>query len=280
MVQEGCSLRGRTIVVTRPRDQAEETAKAIVERGGKPYLLSTIEIHPPKNLTAVRKFFRALACREADYVIFMSVNGVQHLLAIAANLGILDEVKANLKNAFVIAVGPRTSLELEKNAVHVDLVPEKYTAEGILQCLQRRHVKDKAIYIPRTNEAPPELGEKLREMGSRVEEIHVYQSQLPNDKGLAAEFAKNLEAGKVDAIIFTSSLGVKNFIQMLKYAMSEEKLKPLIARTVVVAIGPTTAKTLTEAAIRVDVMPQEHTLNGAFNALASYWNTNKSRTRG
>jgi uroporphyrinogen III methyltransferase/synthase len=270
MVREDRPLRGRTIVVTRPRDQAEETVKAIVERGGKPYLLSTIEIQPPKNVTAVKKFFQALACKEADYVIFMSVNGVQHLLAIAENLGMVDEVKANLKNAVVIAVGPRTAQELERSSVRVDLVPEKYTSEGILLCLQQLHIKDKAIYIPRTSEAPPELGGKLRKMGNRVEEIHVYQSQLPSDTGLAAEFARNLEAGKLDAILFTSSLGVKNFIQMLKHAISEEKLKALIARTVVVAIGPTTAKTLAEAAIRVDVMPQEHTLNGALSALASY----------
>jgi uroporphyrinogen III methyltransferase/synthase len=246
-----------------------------VERGGNPYLLPTIEIRAPKDLTAVKEFFRALARKEADYVIFMSVNGVQHLLAIAENLGVVDEVKAGLRNVIVMAVGPRTAQELEKDSVHVELIPEKYTSEGILLCLQQRHIKDKVIYIPRTSEAPPELGEKLREIGNRVEEIHVYQSRLPSDKGLAEEFARNLEAGKLDAILFTSSLGVRNFIQILKCVISVEKLKTLVARTVVVAIGPTTARTLAEAAIRVDVMPQEHTLDGALNALSSYWITKK-----
>jgi uroporphyrinogen III methyltransferase/synthase len=271
MVQEDRSLKGRTIVITRPRDQAQETVRAIVERGGKPYLFPTIEIQAPKDLAAVKRFFKALACKEADYVIFMSVNGVQHLLAIALNLGILDEVKANLKCTVVMAVGPRTAQELEENGIHVDMVPEKYTSEGILLCLQQSHAKDKAIYIPRTSEAPPELGQKLREMGNCVEEIHVYQSQLPNDEGLVAEFASDLEAEKLDAILFTSSLGVKNFIQMLKHTISGEKLKALIARTVIVAIGPTTAKTLAEEAMRVDVIPREHTLNAALTALVSYW---------
>ncbi len=271
MVQKNCSLKGRTIVVTRPREQAQETAEAILDFGGKPYLFPTIEIQPPKDLTAVKEFFRALSAKRVDYVIVMSVNGVQHLLAVAEKLRIADDVKTNLKYAFVIAVGPRTARELENNGVRVDLVPERYTSEAILQCLQQRGVKNKTIYSPRTSEAPPELGEKLREMGNHVEEIHVYHSQLQTDKGLALEFVKSLEDGKLDAILFTSSLGVKNFMEILTSLVSEEKLKVLMKKVAIVAIGPTTAKTLTQSAIKVDIMPQEHTLIGALDALADYW---------
>jgi uroporphyrinogen-III synthase len=276
MVQEPHPLKGRTIVVTRPRQQAADTIKAIEALGGKPYVLPTIEIQIPRDLSAVRTFFQALADRKADYVILMSVNGVQHLLTIADNMGIVDEVKRNLKNTVVVAVGPKTAQKLEANGIHVDLIPEKYTSEAIRQCLQQRNVTGKAIFIPRTSEAPPELGEKLRAMGNNVKEIHVYQSQLPSDRGLAPRFAKDLTDGKVDAILFTSSLGVRNFFQMLKHAISIEKLKQLLGKkTVVVAIGPTTAKTLTEAGVKVDVMPQDHTLEGAINALADYWSVKR-----
>ncbi len=57
---------------------------------------------------------------------------------------------------------------------------------------------------------------------------------------------------------------------------SEEKLKQLIRKeTVVAAIGPTTAKTLTEAGVSVDVMPEKHTLDDALDALAKYWAVRK-----
>ena len=276
MVQKDRPLKGKTVVVTRPREQAAETVKAIETLGGKPYLLPTIEIEAPRDFSAAKVFFQALAHREADYVILMSVNGVQHLLAIAESLGIADELKRDLKNAVVMAVGPKTAQELENNGVHVDLVPEKYTSEGILKCLQQRHAEGKAILIPRTSEAPPELGEKLRAMGNRVEEIHVYHSELPDDDVLAAKFVKDLAEGKADAILFTSSLGVKNFFEMLKHAIPEDKLKHQIQeKTVIVAIGPTTAKTLTEAGVKVDVMPKNHTLDGALDALADFWNVKK-----
>ena len=277
MVQKDHSLKGRTIVVTRPREQAEETIKAIEAHGGKPYLLPTIEIQAPRDPLVAKAFFEALAHKKIDYVILMSVNGVQYLLNAADSLGIKNELKTNLKDTLTMAVGPKTAQELEKNGIHVDIVPEKYTSEGILQYFQQRHVKSKAIYIPRTSEAPPELGQMLREMGNQVEEVYVYQSQLPRDSGLTANFVKDLAEGKVDAILFTSSLGVRNFFEMLEHVTSGAELKTLIHdKTVVVAIGPTTAKTLTEAGVKVDVMPENHTLDETVNALVCYWSAGEA----
>jgi uroporphyrinogen-III synthase len=254
MVQKGHSLKGRTIVVTRPREQAEETIRAIEAQGGKHYLFPTIEIRASRDPSVANAFFEALARKKVDYVVLMSVNGVQYLLNAADSLGITNQLKENLKGAVVMAVGPKTAQELEKKGIRVDVVPEKYTSEGILQYFEQCHVKGKAIYVPRTSEAPPELGMKLREMGNQVEEVHVYQSQLPSNSGLAEKFVKDLTDEKVNAILFTSSLGVKNFFEMLARVILRTRLRALIQqKTVVVAIGPTTAKTLTEAGVKVDV---------------------------
>jgi hypothetical protein len=76
MVQEATSLKGRTVAVTRPTGQAEEAGEMIAKRGGKPYLIPTIEIKGPRDLSATKKFIEALARDEVDYVIFMSINGV------------------------------------------------------------------------------------------------------------------------------------------------------------------------------------------------------------
>ncbi len=276
MVQKGQPLKGRTIVVTRPRDQAAETMKAIEARGWKPYLLPAIEIQAPTDLSGVKPFFQALASKRADYVILMSVNGVKHLLAIAENMGILGEVKRNLRTTVVMAVGPKTAQELENNGVRVDIIPDRYTSEGILQCLQQNHVKGKTIFIPRTNEAPPELAEELRQMGNRVEDIYVYHSQLPSDKALAKKFVNDLTGKKIGAILFTSALGVRNFFELLKPMISQKKLKDLIeTETTIAAIGPITAKALTEMGLKVDVMPQTHTVNETLNALADFWSRKK-----
>ena len=143
-----------------------------------------------------------------------------------------------------------------------------------MQSLQERGASGKTIYIPRTSQAPPELAEKLRQIGNRVTEIYVYESKLPSDQELNEKFLQDLSEGRIDAIIFSSSLGAKNLIDMLKEDISAKRLLDLIkTKTTVVAIGPTTAKTLTEMGLNVDVMPEKHLFEEALNALAQHWKT-------
>ena len=272
MVQENLNLKGKTIAVTRPREQAKESGKSIRRKGGKPYFIPTIEIKGSHDLSTTKKFIEALLLEKVDYVILMSVNGVRYLLSAAENLGLQEQLKQGLKKTTIIAVGPKTARELENHQIPANLIPENYTSEGILENLRQRSAVGKSIYIPRTSEAPPELAEKLREMGNHVEEVYVYESQLPSDQGLSKKFIQDLLDGKIDAIIFSSSLGAKNFFQMMSQHVAAEKVQALInQKLTVVAIGPTTAKTLAQMGLRVDVMPEKHLFEEALEALARYW---------
>jgi uroporphyrinogen-III synthase len=272
MVQEAFTLKGRTVAVTRPRDQAEEAGKMIEKRGGKPYFIPTIEIKAPSDLSVIKKFIDALMRSEVDYVIFMSVNGVRYLLSAAESLGLKNQLKECLARTATVAVGSKTAQELKNHQIHVDLVPARYSSEGIIQSLQQRGVSGKSICIPRTSEAPPALARRLREIGAKVQEVYVYESRLPTDQNLKERFLQDLIGGKIHAIVFSSSLGVKNLFQMLTEQVSLEKLRDIMnSKLTIVAIGPATAETLLEMGLRVDVMPEKHLFEEALSALAHYW---------
>ena len=274
MVQESSTLKGKTIAITRPRGQAEEAAKMIEKRGGKPYFIPTIEIKGPNDPKPIKKFIGELQKGEVDYVIFMSVNGVRYLLSATESLSRLDETLEGLKKTVTIAVGPRTAQELKAHQIQVNLVPSKYTSEGILQSLQQLDISGKAIRIPRTSSATPVLKEKLLEMGASVQEVYVYESALPVDPNLKEKFFQDLTAEKIDAIIFGSASCVKNLFKMLSDQISSEKLSDLMnSKVPVVAIGPVTAGALVEMGVKVDVMPDKHLFEEALAALARYWNS-------
>jgi len=274
MVQESSTLKGKTIALTRPRGQAEEAAKMIEKRGGKPYLIPAIEIKGPINLEPIKNFISELQKGEIDYIIFMSVNGVRYLLGAAESLSRLDETLEGLKKTVTIAVGPRTAQELEAHQIRVNLIPSKYTSEGILQSLRQLDISGKKIRIPRTSGATSTLKEKLGEMGALVQEVYVYQSVLPIDPNLKEKFFQDLTAEKVDAIVFGSALCVKNLFQMLNEQVSLEKLRDLMnSKLTIVAIGPVTAEALVEMGVKVDVMPDKHLFEEALIALTRYWNT-------
>lgn len=272
MVQEDIKLKGKTIAITRPRGQADELAKMVEAKGGKPYFIPAIEIKPPSDLTPIKDFIGELQKKEVDYVIFMSVNGVRHLLSVADSLKLLDETVDGLKETVTIAVGPKTAQELEAQGVPVNLVPSKYTSEGVLETLRQLDVAGKTIWIPRTSSASATLKETLIEMGALIQEIYVYESALPNDKKREKQFFQDLTAGKVDAIIFGSTSCVKNLFQMLSDWISPEKLGGLLSgKVAVVAIGPVTASALAEMGVKVDVMPDKHVFEEALAALVRYW---------
>ena len=73
---------------------------------------------------------------------------------------------------------------MKEYQVRVDMVPQKYSSEGLLEALQGKDIKGKKIRIPRTSNATPTLTNQLREMGADVEEIYVYESGLPVDEAL------------------------------------------------------------------------------------------------
>jgi uroporphyrinogen-III synthase len=274
VVQSAQTLKGKTIAVTRPCGQAKEEGKIIEEKGGKPYYIPVIEIKASSDLASIRKFIDELAQRKVDYVIFMSVNGVRYLLSAAEDLEQLDKIRDGLEKTTTIAVGPRTAQELKSNQIHVSMVPEKYTSEGIIQSLQQLPISGKSIRIPRTTGANPALTDKLKKMGASVQEVYVYESALPDNEDIAEKFFSDLTALKIHAIVFGSSSCVKNLFQMLSGQVTAEKLRDLLNQKVtVVAIGPVTAETLAKMGVKVDVMPETHLFEEALGALARYWST-------
>jgi uroporphyrinogen-III synthase len=275
MVQGAQTLKGRTVAVTRPCGQAGEVADLIEKMGGKPCYVPTIEIKAPSDLSPIKQFIDELAAGEVDYVVFMSVNGVRYLLSAAEDLGMQNKVKTGLEKTAIMAVGPRTAQELETSQIHVSIVPAKYTSEGVLESFQQLDVSGKRIRIPRTAAASPVLTEKLAGMGASVKEVYVYESVVPTDKDVTESFFRDLTAGKIHAVVFGSSLCVKNLFQMLSEQAPAERLRDLLNEGVtVVAIGPVTAETLRKMGVKVDVMPEAHLFEDALDALARYWAEN------
>ncbi len=269
-------FKGRTIAITRPRDQAEEVCDIIKREGGVPYLIPTIETKRSDNLSVVKHFIDDLTKGKVDYVIFMSVNGIKYLIESAEILGLKDKLLEYLTNVCIVAVGPKTASKLESCQIRVDLIPEKYSSQGIVESLGQLDISGKIIYLLRTNVATPNLKENLEMMKAIVREIYVYESFIPNDPYAVKKFLNDLIYGKIHAIIFGSSLSAHNLFQMLRRHLSEDELINLLNnKSTIVAIGPLTAKTLHELKVKIDIIPKKYLFEEALSALAQYWNTQK-----
>src|SRR5258705_13864708 len=125
-------LAGRTVVITRAQDQADEFVSELNRYGANVVLCPTIEI---RELESYERLDEAIEHLYGyDWLIFTSVNGVeyffQRLKAGNRMVSDLDELK-------ICAIGEATANRLRDLQVHVDVVPEEFKAEGVFNALER-----------------------------------------------------------------------------------------------------------------------------------------------
>ncbi len=112
--------------------------------------VSTISIYRwelPDDIGKLKQAVRKIARREVDVVIFTTSIQLVHLLEIASNLGLADEVETALKRDIVIAsVGPIMTQALEERGYVPDIIPEqpkmaalvRVTAEKSREAMRRK----------------------------------------------------------------------------------------------------------------------------------------------
>ena len=256
---EHLPLFGKTIVVTRKGDQAESMIDRLRELGAEPFFFPVIETIAPDDWAPLDDALNNLS--RYDGLIFTSVNGVRFF---SQRLKEIQQDIRNLKGVRVFTIGPKTAEAVHDLGVCVDVVPEDFVAESLIESIGKENIYGKRFLIPRATVAREVLPEKLREMGAEVDVAPAYQTVLPRSKSDA--LAKRLHSENIDVLTFTSSSTVKNFL-----ALTGEALLPKIKKTCIACIGPVTAKTAEEAGLKVDILPQEYTVSSLLDAIENYY---------
>ncbi len=253
-------LFGKRILVTRPKPQAGELSDLITAEGGEAVECPTIEIVPPEDWALLDAALARLAAY--NWLIFTSVNGIAPFMT--RLLETQRDVRA-LAGLTICCIGPRTAEALEAYGLRADVIPEQFQAEGILEALSGRQMRGARVLIPRALVARELLPEQLRAEGAEVDVVPVYRTIRP---AVATDLlARQLAAGELDVISFTSSSTVKNFLEL--FATKEELLR-LVGSTTVACIGPITAATAREAGLTVQVMAGQNTIPALAEAIVQY----------
>jgi len=260
-------LRGRTILVTRPREQAGAFTGLLEEEGARVIDLPAIEIRPPRSWAPLD---RALARLETFHLlIFTSANGVARFFDRLSARRI--DLRA-LHGIDLVAIGPATAAALTGRGLRVAAVPEEFRAEGIVRVLQRRALLGTRVLIPRAEAARDLLVRELRCRGARVEVAPVYRT-VPSREGVG-EARRMLRQGGVDLVTFASSSSVTHFLGKFRDSGDRRRLRRLPAA----AIGPITARTARRAGFRVVVMPKRFTIPALASAIVKKLRSSPSGT--
>jgi len=254
-------LAGKRILVTRSRAQAADLCDKLSALGAQPIVFPTIDIAPLEDHTALDRAIADLS--RYQWVVFTSVNGVA---AVWDRLTAIGKDGRAFGRIPVAAIGPATAHALGKRGVQAQFIPDEYVAEAIVEGIG--DVQGRRILLPRADIAREMLAIELERRGAVVDEITAYRTlpAAPDPTGLT-----ELRRG-VDAITFTSSSTVRNFVALA----GRDGHSP---HTVVACIGPITANTARELGFHVDVAATRYTTEGLVQALADYFSHAKKLPR-
>jgi len=184
--------------------------------------------------------------------------------------GFLDRLLTQGKDLRALAhlqlavVGSKTAAVLEQRGLRPDLIPPEFVADALLRHFPTP-VAGQRLLFPRVESGGRDvLVQGFTAQGATVTEVAVYESGCPlapDPTALAA-----LAAGRVDVISFASSKTVTHTGQLLQQGLGAD-WRDHLQGVAIAAIGPQTAATCVQILGRVDIQPQDYTLEALTEAL-------------
>jgi uroporphyrinogen-III synthase len=265
--KEGLPLAGLRIVVGRARHQASALSSGLRELGAEVSEIPFIEIRKPRSYQPLDTALKNL--QDYDWLILTSVNGAA---ALWKRLRKLRLTKRQFKHLKVAAIGPATKQAIEKRGIKVNVVPEQYVAESVVESL-RDQVAGKRVLLARARVARDVIPRELGKLGAEVDVVEAYESVIPRSSLTSLRAILEDSKRRPDVITFTSSSMVRNFVNLRAKNVWRGRPRPRKASPLdgirLASIGPVTSSTLRELGLPVHIEAKEYTIPGLIKAIVS-----------
>jgi uroporphyrinogen III methyltransferase/synthase len=202
-------LKGRTVVVTRPRDRAGTLSRRLRKLGAQVVEYPCIETKAKSPCPALAQAMEALP--QYDWLAFTSPAGVEVFFDRLRAMGKDARALAGVK---VAVIGGGTARALAGYGLHADLVPEVFDAEHLAQALTQ--VRPKRVLLCRAELGTPVLPQVLQQAGIDFTDVRAYDTIYRSDK--SEEVAQLLRSGEEVLVTFTSASTVTGFVRSLEKA--------------------------------------------------------------
>jgi len=160
-------LDGKTIAITRSKDDAAEFISLAEQNNATPMALPTIEL-VSKGEKIVDEFLDLVETSNPDYSVFLSSKAVKILFDTAKNIGKFEQLQLVVANTIVMSVGPKTSATLESYGIKVNHEPENHSSIGVGEEFSQINAVGKKAIIPRSGASNSFLKELLNKIGIDV----------------------------------------------------------------------------------------------------------------
>lgn len=254
-------LRNRKIVITRDKDQATGLIDVLETYGAECLVFPTIKISAVDDWTECDEALQEI--NSYQWIIFSSANGIRYFL------GRTRELKSTPYKNKIAVVGKKTLWELESLGLKADLIPDTFSAAGLIESFKNEKIADNKILIPTSEIARDELQIGLKNLGANVNRITVYQNECRQDQS-TEHILNAIEQNSMDAVLFLSPSAFECFTKILGPQACGNLKK---TKVVIAAIGTTTATAIESAGFKVGIIPEKGLQESMVQAVVNYFET-------
>jgi uroporphyrinogen III methyltransferase / synthase len=164
-----------------------------------------------------------------------------------------------LGNPRIAVIGQGTAQKVKEYRFTVDLLPERFVAEGLVEAFKAESIENLTVLWVRAQEARDVIYDGLVAQGAIVDECLAYKTvpETEDPTGAAARFR---EEG-ADLVTFTSASTVENFFKLGL---------PWPEKCAAASIGPVTSEALRKQGIEPAFEAKQHDIPGLIAAIREW----------
>jgi uroporphyrinogen-III synthase len=250
-------LEGRVVAVPETR-QLDVLANLLERRGASVLRCPLVNIVDSPDEAGVLGWIERLIMTPTDLAVFYTGEGVERLVGVARRAGREEPFVAALARTPKLTRGPKPKRALKALELEPEYVATEPTTAGMVEAAKSIAAPLRRVALQLYSERQDrQLIGYFEQRGAGVDAVapYVYASQA--DDARVAALIGALEAGRVDAIAFTSKSQVQRLLEVAQKRSLEGALRAGLERTQVAAVGPIVAAELANERIRVDASPKE-----------------------
>lgn len=250
-------LSGKTIVVTRRKEQAKEFSDQLEQQGAAVILFPAVEIAEPSSWSECDAALERLS----DYsgIIFTSPNSVEWFFRRVA-----ERRKSEQMSHLLYAVGEKTKEKIESFGFPSETLPANYSAEQLGMEIARGGVTGKRYLFPKGNLAKNDIETILSHHGATIDSVVVYRTLEPKADAHRNRVLNDIKE-RADLITFFSPSSVIHFLNTVPGNIVNGKD--------IAVFGKTTADTAREKGLAVAVTAECSTIEAFTATIRDFYST-------
>ncbi|MBK8049247.1 MAG: uroporphyrinogen-III synthase [Anaerolineales bacterium] len=258
----GGSLTGIRVAITHDKEQARDQSELFTALGAEVFFYPSIEILPLDQEGDLDVALREAIAGKYDWLV---LNDADTALVVGERMQAIgvdpNQIPRRLKVATIGCMTERYTKEFM--GLDSAFAPDIYDVDYVAAALKLK--PGVRVLLPQSSVTRMGLAKVLNNTGAEVTAVNAYRTVI--GKG-GDPVPLLLWEGKIDCVTFTFPTAVRYFIKRLEY---EGGTLAMLDHVCVACIGPITTATARELNLHVDVLPDQHTIEGLVNAVAAYF---------